>query len=64
MRFNLKMKSLICAAMAAVLMVANSVAWSQGDSAQDKSIPTSKVERLNRAPVSKEMLQVKLPLPV
>ncbi len=64
MRFNLKMKSLICTAVAAVLMVANSVAWSQGDSAQDKSIPTSKVERLNRAPVSKEMLQVKLPRPI
>src|SRR5258708_9260835 len=39
-------------------------AWSQGGAADDKSIPTSKVERLNRAPVSKEILQVKLPRPV
>jgi len=37
--------------------------WSQGESAQDKSIPTSRVERLNRAPVSKEILKVKLPRP-
>ena len=38
--------------------------WTQGESGQDKSIPTSKVERLNRAPVSKEILKVKLPHPV
>jgi zinc protease len=38
--------------------------WSQGESANDKSIPTSKVERLNRAPVSKDILKVKLPRPV
>ena len=38
--------------------------WSQGDSGHDKSIPTSKVERLNRAPVSKEILKVKLPRPI
>jgi zinc protease len=38
--------------------------WSQGDSAHDKSIPSSKVERLNRAPVSKEILNVKLPRPM
>ena len=38
--------------------------WSQGESPQDKSIPTSKVERLNRAPVSKEILKVKLPRPI
>jgi zinc protease len=38
--------------------------WSQGQSADDKSIPTSKVERLNRAPVSKEVLNVKLPRPI
>jgi zinc protease len=37
--------------------------YSQGDSAQDKSIPTSKVERMNRAPVSKDVLKVKLPRP-
>ncbi len=39
-------------------------AWSQGEAAHDKSTPSSKVERLNRAPVSKEILQVKLPRPV
>jgi zinc protease len=39
--------------------------WSQGAPAtDDKSIPTSKVERLNRAPVSKDILRVKLPRPV
>jgi len=32
--------------------------------AQDKSAPLSKVERLNRAPVNKEILRVKLPRPV
>ena len=31
--------------------------------AQDKSAPLSKVERLNRAPVNKEILRVKLPRP-
>ena len=38
--------------------------WSQGEPGQDKSTPASKVERLNRAPVSKEILKVKLPRPV
>ena len=37
--------------------------WGQGESAQDKSISASKVERLNRAPVSKDILKVKLPRP-
>jgi len=64
MRFQIKKKSLICAATAVAMILANSAAWSQGDSAQDKSIPTSKVERLNRAPVSKEILKVKLPRPI
>ena len=32
--------------------------------AQDKSMPASKVERLNRAPVNKEVLRVQLPRPV
>jgi zinc protease len=31
--------------------------------AQDKSTPTSKIERLNRAPVNKEILRVQLPRP-
>ena len=52
---------------AAVAIVAAALAaagWSQGESAADKSIPTSKVERLNRAPVSKDILKVKLPRPI
>lgn len=52
-------------AIAAFLLAGACVpaAWSQGETAQDKSLPTSKVERLNRAPVSKEILKVKLPRP-
>src|SRR6202162_5116218 len=52
-------------AAAAVLLAAALAAtgWGQGEPAHDKSIPTSKVERLNRAPVSKEILKVKLPRP-
>src|ERR1700693_425143 len=64
MKSNLKMKSLMSAAAAIAILSAAASAWRQGESAQDKSIPTSKVERLNRAPVSKEILQVKLPRPV
>jgi zinc protease len=64
MRFNSKMKPLMWTATAAAMVVAAATGWCQGDSAQDKSIPTSKVERLNRAPVSKEILQVMLPRPV
>jgi zinc protease len=53
------------AAVAVVLAAAlAATGWSQGESANDKSIPTSKVERLNRAPVSKEILKVKLPRPI
>jgi zinc protease len=62
MRRKGRTKSLLCAATA--MLVATATGWSQGESAQDKSIPTSKVERLNRAPVSKEILRVKLPRPV
>ena len=52
--------------VAAVVLSSALVApgWSQGDAAHDKSIPSSKVERLNRAPVSKEILSVKLPRPI
>ena len=64
MKFNLKMKPLASAVAAVAILAAAATGWSQGESAQDKSIPTSKVERLNRAPVSKEILQVKLPRPV
>ena len=51
---------------AAVVILASALAatgWSQGEPAHDKSLPTSKVERLNRAPVSKDILKVKLPRP-
>ena len=52
---------------AAAVILASALAatgWGQGESANDKSIPTSKVERLNRAPVSKDVLKVKLPRPI
>jgi zinc protease len=41
---------------------AASVAFAQGG--QDKSAPLSKVQRLGRAPINKEVLRVKLPRPV
>ena len=50
MKFNLKMKPLASAVAAVGILAAAATGWSQGESAQDKSIPTSKVERLNRAP--------------
>ena len=53
------------AAAAGILAAALAAAgWSQGESGADKSVPTSKVERLNRAPVSKDILKVKLPRPI
>jgi zinc protease len=64
MKFKLVMKSVMCTATAGAMIFAAATGWGQSESAQDKSIPTSKVERLNRAPVSKEILQVKLPRPV
>lgn len=65
MRLTMRMKFLLQAAIAVALAAAvPAVGWSQVDSGQDKSIPTSKVERLNRAPVSKEILKVTLPRPV
>jgi zinc protease len=48
------------AAVAIVALALPAFAQAQG---QDKSAPLSKVERLNRAPVSKEILRVKLPRP-
>jgi zinc protease len=53
-------------ATAALILAATlaTAARGQGQSADDKSIPTSKVERLNRAPVSKDVLKVKLPRPI
>jgi zinc protease len=60
-----KKKFLVRTATIMALAVAvATTGWTQGESGQDKSIPTSKVERLNRAPVSKEILKVKLPRPV
>jgi zinc protease len=50
-------------ALPAVLLAQGVPAQSQNQ-AQDKAIPLSKVERKNRAPVSKEILSVKLPRPV
>ena len=66
MRRNVGHRFSVQAAAAAALLAAAMAAagWSQGDAGQDKSIPTSKVERLNRAPVSKEILKVKLPRPI
>jgi len=42
-------------------LVVAAPAFAQAGGGQDKSVPLSKVERLNRAPVSKEILKVKLP---
>ena len=65
MKHKLKFRFLRRGSGAVLLAIALSTAgWSQGESAQDKSMPTSKVERLNRAPVSKDILKVKLPRPV
>ncbi len=65
MRFAIRRKYLLQAAIALALTAAMPAAgWSQVDSGQDKAIPPSKVERLNRAPVSKEILKVTLPRPV
>src|SRR5579863_6154114 len=65
MRRNWSIKFSIQAAAAVILATTFAVAgWAQGAPADDKSIPTSKVERLNRAPVSKDILKVKLPRPV
>ncbi len=65
MRCNTAMKFLLRTATALALTAALAApAWSQGESAQDKSTPASKVVRLNRAPVSKQILKVTLPRPV
>lgn len=65
MKLTMRTKFLLQAAIAVALAATVPAAgWSQVDSGQDKSIPTSKVERLNRAPVSKEILKVTLPRPV
>jgi zinc protease len=50
-------------AFSAVLLAAMAAAGASVARAQDKSMPVSKVERLNRAPVNKEILRVQLPRP-
>jgi zinc protease len=65
MRFRVGKKFAISVATSFALVAAMAATtWSQTDQGQDKSIPASKVERLNRAPVSKEILKVKLPRPI
>jgi zinc protease len=59
--FKFSMQAATAVILAGALAVSG---WSQGQPGDDKSIPTSKVERLNRAPVSKEVLNVKLPRPM
>src|ERR1700722_3229051 len=49
---------LFCLAAAALAGLASTLR------SQDKAVPASKVERLNRAPVNKEALRVQLPRPV
>lgn len=62
---TVKLKTWIHSAAAVGLSIAlASSAWGQADAAHDKSLPTSKVERLNRAPVSKDILKVKIPRPI
>ncbi len=50
----------------ALALAAPTPGWTQALPApgQEKSMPISKVERKNRAPVSKEILRVKLPKPI
>jgi zinc protease len=67
MRFDMRVKffgQAVAAAVMAVALAATASAQAQGEAAHDKSLPTSKVERLNRAPVSKDILKVKLPRPI
>lgn len=57
------LKKLVKHAAQTAALVASVLAGAGAAQAQDKSMPASKVERLNRAPVSKEILRVKLPRP-
>ena len=52
------------ATIAACLLACAALQAQAPGAASDKEIPLSKVERKNRAPVSKEILRVKLPKPV
>ena len=60
------LKTMACTAAAAVLLAAlifaAPAAQAQGQG-QDKAAPMSQVQRLNRAPVNKEILRVQLPRP-
>jgi zinc protease len=47
-----------------VFLLAVTLGWTQAPGPETKAIPVSKIERKNRAPVSKEILRVKLPRPV
>jgi zinc protease len=64
MKSNVK-KVLHCGSIAIILAALVAIpAAGQGTPADDKSIAASKVERLNRAPVSKDVLKVTLPRPM
>jgi zinc protease len=66
MRFEKSLQQVL-ARTAAVVALAGALAatgWCQGAPETEKSEPLSKIVRLNRAPVSKDVLQVKLPKPV
>ena len=52
----------VAAALFAAMVFAAPIAQAQGQG-QDKSAPLSQVQRLNRAPVNKEILRVQLPRP-
>lgn len=51
----------IVGAMVACVLLSSPASFAQAGGGQDKAVPLSSVERLNRAPVSKEILKVKLP---
>jgi zinc protease len=56
-----KFRSVWLAAAGALLLLPSAAAQVPGAPGQEKAEPLSKVERKNRAPVSKEVLRVKLP---
>lgn len=62
-RTGWSVKSVRRAAMAALIAGALCGAGAMTVRAQEKSAPVSKVERLNRAPVNKEVLKIELPKP-
>ena len=65
MNLQIKFSSRILGAFlaGALLFAAPAAAQAPQQPGQDKTIPLSKVERKNKAPVSKEILRVKLPKP-